>query len=237
MTTLQTPTPEEQDRTSPDYIISELMAENDRLRRAQGMHEAGFSLTSTILHPLGIPFQFTMRRATIEEAEGAMPLVKAWIDTRLKAGWRFNVPEKLPPTQAEKDAEKTGGPEAAAAVKQAMAASEPENAADYKTDIAVKLEIAQGKETGRVNMLFFTSMTDRYPRYKIQNWKIDSAIGLLKWIMGTGEVFKEVDGEVLVKPTTFTGKVKLYYKLGAEFTRQDGSKDHYKNIEHLRPVQ
>lgn len=76
----------------------------------------------------------------------------------------------------------------------------------------------------RVNIEFFSD-GHKFPDAKVNKWKIPQAAGLLK----------HVTSHDVTRPADLSVACRVYYTLGKEYAKQDGSKGNYKDIAHCRP--
>lgn len=251
------PTPEEIDQhlaTAATAATAATEQVEKMLYPTSSMTEAGFSLNFSMLIPVPhsdpklpmgyVPFSATFRRASIEEAEGAMPLVAAWVAARQKAGWRFNVPLPAPETKTDAIAREAGGQAAVDNLHNAQASAplpstpsgEPAN-----TMRIVKLEIKQGKEAGRMSVLFFNDMAHNFADLQIQNWPNEKALGLLAPVMKTDGLVVPVPNSdppvTLAMPQSFVLSCLAVWKDGQAYVNQKTKQQsHYKDVIELRPA-
>jgi hypothetical protein len=62
-------------------------------------------------------------------------------------------------------------------------------------------------------------------------WKSAAILGLLKHVMTV-----PVNDDGTPKPSTLTCPCRVYYTLGKEYTKKDGSTSNYHDVAHLRMI-
>ena len=119
-----------------------------------------------------------------------------------------------------------GNPQMAAEIQAAGAAVPPSRKGAgviYQTFDADIVEVLPQPDE-KVTICFYGT-NDKYPRVKVNKWKLAAADGLMK----------HVTSESMGKPAKYTLRCRVYYTDGAEYHTDNGS-GHYKDIEHVRPI-
>ena len=91
------------------------------------------------------------------------------------------------------------------------------------TEIARIVVIPQPDD--RVNVELYAD-GHKFPDLKVSKWKAEQVSGLLKYVT-------DVD---VKQPHDLKLPCNAYWLEGNEYTKQDGTKGHYKNVSHIRPA-
>jgi len=72
----------------------------------------------------------------------------------------------------------------------------------------------------------FYGAADKYPRVKVNKWKLEQADGLMKY----------VTSETMAKAAEYKLHCRVFYTEGNAYTTTDGKSGHYKDVAHVRTI-
>ena len=192
--------------------------------------EAGGVAFTTIYSKTGLPINITARAT--DPFGAVQSLVQAI--TKAMAEYEMTTEKPMPPSAsapaqnvAVKIAQEAGNPEMAKEIQASAEAVPPSRkGADvaYQTfDADIVEDLPQPDE--KVTLAFYGT-NDKYPRVKVNKWKIAAANGLMK----------HVTAEDMGKAAKYSLRCRVYYTDGSAYTTAEGVTGHYKDIEHVRPL-
>jgi len=225
---------DKQEQAEFDKLVEERDALALALEQARKIvaPEAGFSVTWQV-QPGGkvANLQCTARDPLLDNAEHVIQRV-AGLWKRYE--WSLiEPPQAAPPPVPSKAAEavKDGTPEAQAAVKAVVeGVGDPPAGKEWQTcDVCFVKILPQPGEL--VSIEFYGNAHkqphDDFPEVKVNKWKYEQAAGLMKHV--TSASVKEAN--------EFALSCRVYYTIGKEYTKKDGSKGNYRDIGHVRLIE
>lgn len=198
----------------------------EKIRAACPPPEAGFSLNAQFGAGKVITGgQITFRTVNAQDWRMAFDEFESLAKER---GWKFApaaIPAEPPaPNRAATIAREAGNETAAKAIEQAAAVVPlPPDGKTWLTLDAVRILLLPQPDT-RIKIEFYAD-GHKFPDLKT-TWTAEQIAGLLK----------HVTSQDVTKAADLALRCRVYYTLGKEYQKPDGTKGNYKDIAHVRPL-